>query len=72
MTNITIEIPEEVGYLKKIPSDVWASIVREIVQKKLQEIAEIKRISMKSKATDADVEEITNEIKEAVLKHYKK
>ncbi|MEK6843905.1 MAG: hypothetical protein AABX83_00610 [Nanoarchaeota archaeon] len=42
-----------------------------MLRAKIDEIAEIIRITEKSKATEKDAEELTNEIKEAVWKHYR-
>lgn len=75
MTKITIELPKEYEFMKEIPSFYWVLAAKRIQEEregKLKKIARIREIASKSKATDNDVEEITNEVKEAVWKHYEK
>ncbi len=71
MVKITIEIPEELEFIKKLPSTYWTIAASNILKAKINEIAEIIKIAEKSKAKEKDAEELTNEIKEAVWEHYK-
>lgn len=42
------------------------------IAKKIRKVAKYNEILSKSKATDKDVEEISNKIKDAIWKHYSK
>ena len=70
MAQITIDIPEEVEFLKKIPKDEWPQIAVEALQERIDEVANYNRILAKSKATEKDVEELTEEIKEGIWKRH--
>lgn len=72
MEKITIEIPKDLAFMKNIPSIYWNIAVSKILKAEIEKIDEIMRIASESKATEKDVEELTNEIKEAIWKHYKK
>lgn len=72
MAKITIDIPEELEFMRKVPSIQWSLIAAKILQSKIEETARFQKIVSKSKATEEDVEELTNEIKEAVWKKHSK
>ena len=73
MAKIEIEIPEEVSFLKeRIPKHEWAFLAAKLLQERIKEVVEYNRILSMSKATEKDVEEISNEIKEAVWKRHSK
>ena len=67
MTKIEIEIPDELSFLKKKISSVeWSYLAAQILQEKVMRVAKYNEIISKSKATEKDVEELSNEIKEAI------
>ena len=70
MKTITIDIPEELDFMKNVSSKFWTAAVIEILKLKINKVAEIKRITSKSKATEKDVEELTENVKEAVWKQH--
>jgi hypothetical protein len=76
MAHITIDIPEIEN--TNIPREEWEKIVdkaaRDAVERKMKELKwkRFKKIIAKSKATEKDVEELTDEIKEAVWKRHLK
>lgn len=72
MAKITIEIPEELDFIDRIPPIYWTVAVSKILKLRIKEIEEIMKIARESKATEKDVEELTDEIKDAVWDHYKK
>jgi len=72
MVKITIDIPEELEFMKKIPSIKWSFIATKILQSKIEETACFQRTVSKSQATEEDVEELTDEIKEAIWKRHTK
>ena len=71
MTKIEIEVPDEIVFLKKRISAIkWSYLATQALQEKIRKVARYNEILSKSKATDKDVEEISDEIKEAVWKDY--
>lgn len=73
MGKIEIEIPDEIEFVrKKIPTKEWSFLVMRILQEKIRKVVRYNEILSNSKATEEDVEEISNEIKNNVWKHYVK
>src|SRR3989344_5988581 len=71
MTKITIDIPEEISFIKdKISQAEWSFLATRLLQSKIRKVIEYNRIISKSQATDEDVEELSSEIKEAVWKRH--
>ena len=71
MVKITLEVPDKMAFMKeKISSIEWSYIATKILQERLREIIRYNEIISKSKATEEDVDELTDEIKEAVWKHH--
>lgn len=75
MAQITIDIPE-ISF-KDFSKKKWERVAREAALEavkekleKLKKIERIKEIAAKSKATEKDVQELTDEINDAVAKHY--
>ena len=72
MVKITVEIPDEMVFMKeKISSMEWSFIATKILQEKLREVVRYNEIISKSKATEKDIEELSAEIKDAVWKNSK-
>ena len=75
MTKIEIEIPEDLERKAKMLNIELSFLITKILKErleKLEKIERIKKIAAKSQATDEDVEELTNEIENAMIKHYSK
>lgn len=72
MAKITVEIPEELERKAKMLNIELSFLIEKILKEKLEKIERIKKIAAKSQATDKDVEELTLEIDEAMIKHYSK
>lgn len=73
MTKIEFEIPDEVDFLKeKISTIKWSYLAMQILQERIRRVSKYNDVLSKSKATDMDAEELTNEIKEAVWESYSK
>lgn len=72
MKTISIDVPEDLDFMRNVPSKFWTAAVIEILKLKINKIAEIKRIASKSKATERDAEELTDKVKEAVWKQHSK
>jgi len=73
MAKITIEIPDEIAFVKqKISTIEWSFLAMQILQDKIRNVARYNEILSKSKATEKDVEELSNEIKDAVWESHSK
>ncbi len=73
MSKIEIEIPDEITFVKqKISKVEWSFLAMQMLQEKIRRVVRYNEILSKSKATEEDVEELSNEIKDGVWKHYSK
>ena len=72
MTKITIELPGELEFIRKVPSVVLTAALVKMLKEKAKEIKEIDDILARSKLTDNDAEELSDKINNAVAKHYSK
>lgn len=72
MAKITIDLPKDLEFMAKMSSLQWSLWAQRVLREKLEEIEEIKKIAAKSQATEKDVEELSDEINEALWKHYSK
>lgn len=70
MTKITIEIPEDIAFIKNVPPLDWSLIATKMLQLKLEELTRLKKIISESKLTEKDVDELTNKINESMSKRY--
>ena len=70
MEKITIDLPEDLQFMRKMPSIEWSFIATKILQSKLEEVSNFKRIISKSKATEKDVTELTEKINESLSKRH--
>lgn len=72
MTKITIDIPDGLEFIKNVSSVVLTAALLKILQEKAKDIREIDKIISKSRLTEKDVEELTDEINKSVAKRYSK
>ena len=72
MTKITIELPNELEFIRKVHSTVLTLAVIKMLKDRAEEIKDIERIVAKSQLTEADVEELTDKINLESSKHYSK
>lgn len=73
MAQITIDT-DEFGSMRNMSQEEWQEFAKKAIKDKMKRIAESERfteIISKSKATEQDVKELTDEIKEAVWKRHK-
>ncbi len=70
MTKITIEIPEDIAFIKNVSPLDWSLIATKMLQLKLEELTRLKKIISESKLTEKDVDELTNKINESMSKRY--
>ena len=72
MTEIVIKLPQDLQFMSKMSELEFSMWAQRIIREKLEEIARFRRIVAKSKATEKDVEELTDKINQALAKHYAK
>ena len=71
MPNITLTIPEEIHKLVKKHSEInWSDVVRRTISKEVMKLEVMDKITIKSKLTLKDIEEINEEIKKSLYKRY--
>ena len=72
MVKITIEIPDELDFLRKLPSLVITAALIKMLKEKAKEFREIDEIVAKSQLTEKDAEELSDKINNAAAKNYSK
>jgi len=70
MEEITLEIPEDLKFMKEIPNIDWSILISRILKEKLEEIARLKRNLSGSKLTEKDIEELSDKINGSLSKRY--
>lgn len=70
MAQITVDIDE--NEFKKMSREQLKQFIEQAVKEKMRKIERIREIAAKSKATDKDVEELTEKANKAMIKHYSK
>ena len=70
MAQITIDIPDELEFMKDIPKEKWSEIAVSMIKSKLDEAEKIMKIAKKSQATEKDVDELTDKANKGMIKHY--
>lgn len=69
MANITLSIPEDLHRkMKKFSEIKWSEVARKAIQKKVQDLEMLNKLTSKSKLTEKDVEEISNKINKSLAK----
>lgn len=73
MTEIKLNIPEALfKKMKKYPEIKWDSIAQSALERYIERIEITEKITSKSKLTDEDVEEISNEINKRSWQKHKR
>ena len=63
MTNITLMLPEELQKKMKKHSEIrWSEVIRQAIQKKIEDLELLDKITSKSKLTNKDAFEISKKI----------
>jgi len=63
MTNITLMLPEELQKKMKKHSEIrWSEVIRQAIQKKIEDLELLDKITSKSKLTNKDALEISKKI----------
>jgi t-SNARE complex subunit (syntaxin) len=71
MAEIFVKIPEEIEELANVSKINWQIFVERKIKEELEELVRLKRIIAKSKLTENDVEELSNEVDMALAKRFK-
>lgn len=71
MPNITLSLPEDIYKIVKEHREIrWSEIARRSIAEYAKKLALLDKLASESKLTEKDIEEIDEEIKAAILKHY--
>lgn len=71
MPNMTLALDDELHeMLKRHPEVKWSVVAREAMRRYAEDLELMERFAAKSKATDADIDEIGRKVKRAIAKHY--
>lgn len=73
MAELVVKLPEDVGAeFSKISERDWQLIFSRFLKRELDKIREIDAIASKSKATEAQVGELADEVSSAIAKRFLK
>lgn len=71
MGNVTLSVPEELlNKMKKHREIRWSEIVRQIINKKIEQFELLEKLTSKSKLTEKEAEEIGEKIKEGIARRH--
>jgi len=71
MANITLAIPDDLHRkLRKHKEVRWSEIIRQILDRKLENLEMMERIVSKSKLTQEDADEISAKIKKGIARRH--
>jgi len=69
MTNMTLAIPDELSKKMKQHHEIrWTAVARQAIERKLHDLELIERLASKSKLTQKDVRELSEQIKASAAK----
>ncbi len=69
MANITLSIPDDLHRKMKEFSEIkWSEVARKAIQKKVQDLEMLDKLTSKSKLTEKDVAEISDQINKSLAK----
>lgn len=69
MPNLTLSVSEELHMKMKQHSEIrWSEVARQSIERKIQDIELLERLTQKSKLSKKDVKEISEKIDESVAK----
>ena len=71
MVNITLAIPDSLHAKLKSRSEIrWSEVMRQMLQRKIEQLDEVDKILEKSKFTQKDVEIIGRKVKRGIAKRH--
>jgi len=68
MAEVVVKVPEELKEFESVSPINWQLIVEKRLKEEFAELARLKRIVSKSKLTEKDVEELSEEVGTALTK----
>jgi predicted CopG family antitoxin len=69
MGNITLSIPENLHEkMKKHEEIKWSEVARKAIQKKIEDLEMLERLTKKSRLTESDVEKISKKVNKAAAR----
>lgn len=69
MANITLSIPDDLHKKMKEFSEIkWSEVARKAIQKKVQDLEMLDKLTSKSKLTEKDVAEISDQVNKSLAK----
>ena len=69
MPNITLSLPQEIHKIVKKHNEIrWSEVVRQSIEKKINDLEMLEKITSKSKLTEKDALEISKKIDASVAK----
>ena len=69
MGNITLSLPEELQNKMRRHSEIrWSEVIRRTIQKKVEDLEILDKLTSKSKLTEKDAREIAKKVDSAVAK----
>ncbi len=71
MANITLSVPDELFVKMKAFKEIkWSEVVRQIIQKRVEDLETMNKIASKSKLTKEDALELSRKIKISAAKKF--
>jgi len=70
MTEIKVEIPNELKFIRHVSNVDWSLLFNKIVREELEKTAKLKEIILKSELSEKDVEELTEVINKSISSKY--
>ena len=71
MANITLAIPDGLHEKLKKHSEIrWSEVIRQMLQKNIEQLELMDKITGKSKLTQEDVDEISRKIKRGIARRH--
>lgn len=73
MVNVTISVSEDLKMiLDRHPELNWSEVARQAWREKASQLELLNRLTAKSKATDKDIEALSEKLKSAIAKRHEK
>ena len=70
MTEIKVEIPDELNFIRQVSNVDWSLLFNKMVREELEKTARLKNIVSKSGLSEKDVEELTGKINKSISSKY--
>lgn len=71
MVNLTLAVPKEMkSEMDEFPEINWSEVARQAIAQKLRDLQLLKKMSSKSKLTEAEAIELGRKVNKALVKRY--